>query len=152
MRRRSKGCRGNRTAIQITGESDICEASKIDAEDVAAEGVVDKLSFTFGFDKPGVFEFFHVVGEGGGANGDAVANVSAGATGARCLAKFLKNFITARIGESTRDEVKLAIREGDLFCRRHVDYFTECGRVPRGWLQRERNKGASTVGCAFVVL
>jgi len=70
--------------------------------DIATQGDVGEFPVAFDGDEAGGFELFHVVGESGGADGQAFAERGAGgAFGA--LTEALNNFKAAGVGESLED-------------------------------------------------
>ena len=60
-----------------------------------------------------------MVGERGGADGNAVAHVGAGAL-APCPAEALKDIVAAWVGQGAGDEAELAVGESYLLCGSHV--------------------------------
>jgi len=88
------------------------EAVEVRAEDVGLGEVIDELAFFFRANQPGGFELFHVVGEGGRRDVDAIAHGATRGTGA-LRADFLEDLVPARISEGAGDECKLVFGKLD---------------------------------------
>ncbi len=73
------------------------ELVEVGAEDGGLEGVVDELAVLYGADEAGGFKLFHVVGEGGWGDVDAVAHLAAGG-GTALGAELLEDLVAARVG------------------------------------------------------
>jgi hypothetical protein len=91
-------------------------------EDVALQGEVGVFALALDADEARVFEFLHVMGESGGADGLRFCDAAAGC-GALAAADFGEDFVAARLGQGLRNEGELAIGEADgfagaLFCHR----------------------------------
>ena len=84
------------------------EAIEIGAEDVALEDEVGELALALNADEAGVFQFLHVMGEGGWADGLGFAEAGAG-RGALPTADLSEDFVAARSGERPGDEGELAV-------------------------------------------
>jgi len=84
------------------------EAVEVGAEDVALQDEVGESSLAFDADEAGIFQLFHVVGEGGGADGLGFVQAGAG-RGAVAAADFRENLVAAGCGQGARDEGELAI-------------------------------------------
>ena len=80
--------------------------------DVAAEGEAGELAFALDVDEAGSFEFFEVMREGGGGDGETIAHIAT--AGTAIGAQAFDDFHAARIGEGFEDGHALAGREGDM--------------------------------------
>ena len=86
------------------------EAVEVGLEDLGLGEVIDEFAVFFGADEACGLELFHVVGEGGGGDVDAVAHAAAGG-GAALGADFLEDLVAARVGEGSGDELDLVFGE-----------------------------------------
>jgi hypothetical protein len=84
------------------------EAVEVGAEDVALQNEVGEFSLALDADEAGVFQFFHVVREGGCADGLAFAEAGT-RCGAVAAADLGEDFVAARGGEGLGDEGELAV-------------------------------------------
>ena len=124
--------------------SETGEAIEVGAEDVALEGEVGELSLALDANKAGGFEFFHVVGEGGCADGLGFAERGAGRS-ALAAADLSEDLVATGSGEGFRDEGELAVGNASLLrrdfgqlrgdaCPLRRNFGTHCGNIgpPRG--------------------
>ena len=98
------------------GRSEVGETVEVGAEDVALQNEVGEFALAFDADEAGVFQLFHVVGEGGGADGLGLVEAGAG-RGALASADFGEDLVAAGCGERAGDEGELAVGEGRFLCR-----------------------------------
>jgi hypothetical protein len=89
---------------------DFREAGTVGVKHFAAEAVADEFAFANGFDEAGGFEFLHVVGDGGGGDGAAVADLLAGESVA-CFGYAAEQIVAAWIGQRLGDEVEASVVE-----------------------------------------
>jgi len=90
--------------------SDLRHAGKIGFQHIAAQPVRDEFAVARRFDKACSFKLLHVVGDGGGADLSAAAQVLARERIAR-LADLAQQVVAARIGQRPGDEVKAVFRK-----------------------------------------
>ena len=90
--------------------SDTGEAVEIGAKNVALQGKVGEFATALDADEAGVLEFFHVVGERGGADGLRLGDAATG-RGAVAAADLGKNFVAAGLGEGLGNQSELLVRE-----------------------------------------
>lgn len=81
-------------------------------EDIALEGEVGEFAAALNADETGGFEFLHMVGERGGADGLRLGNATTG-RGALAASDLGEDFIAARFGERLGDEGELLVGELD---------------------------------------
>src|ERR1700758_890999 len=92
------------------------EAVEICTEDIALEREVGEFTLTLDADQARVFKLFHVMGEGGGADGLRFGDTSTG-RGAVATTDLGKDLVAAGCGEGLGDEGELAVGEGRFLCR-----------------------------------
>jgi hypothetical protein len=90
------------------GRSETGEAVEVGAEDVALQDEVGEFALALDADEAGVFQLFHVVGEGGGADGLGFVEAGAG-RGAVASADLGEDFVAAGCGQGAGDERELAV-------------------------------------------
>jgi hypothetical protein len=106
------------------------EAVEIGAEDVALEREVGEFALTLDTDEACVFELFHVMGEGGGADGLRFRDTGAG-RGALATADLSEDLVAAGCGEGLGDEGELAVGEGGFLCRTKTLFCHQVLHYPR---------------------
>jgi hypothetical protein len=95
------------------GRSEVGEAVEVGAEDVALQDKVSEFPLAFDADEAGVFQLFHVMGEGGGADGLGFVEAGAG-RGAVASADLGEDFVAAGGGQGAGDERELAVGDSVL--------------------------------------
>jgi hypothetical protein len=96
--------------------SETGEAIEVGAEDVALQGEIGEFSLALDANEAGGFEFFHVMGEGGGADGLGFAEAGAGRS-ALAAADLGEDLVATGSGEGFRDEGELAVGDASLLRR-----------------------------------
>jgi hypothetical protein len=116
------------------GRSETGEAVEVGAEDVALQDEVGEFALALDADEAGIFQLFHVVGEGGGADGLGFVEAGAG-RGAVASADLGEDFVAAGCGQGAGDERELAV--GNSVLLRGV-----CGSPGRDFGPLRRDSGS----------
>jgi hypothetical protein len=90
------------------GRSEVGETVEVGAEDIALQDEVGEFALALDADEAGIFQLFHVVGEGGGADGLGFVEAGAG-RGAVAAADLGEDLVAAGCGQGTGDERELAV-------------------------------------------
>ncbi len=76
--------------------------------DIPAQGKLGKLALTLDMDQPGIFQFFHVVRQRGGRDGECLTHIGASSGLTACtLPKPFHYFHSARIAQRFEDRKPL---------------------------------------------
>ena len=73
--------------------------------------VANELAFFAGADQAGGLKLLHVVREGGGADGDALAHLGTGHRGLATRADLAEDLVAARVGKGFGDQLELIFGE-----------------------------------------
>jgi hypothetical protein len=101
-------------ASRSSAHSDRSQIIQVSLEHFALQREPHALAFASEFDEAGVLQLLYMVGERGGRDRLALADVGAEDALATC-ADLLKDLMTARIGERLSDEADLALGEAGGF-------------------------------------
>ena len=88
-------------------------------QDVALQFQAGKFAFAGDFDEARGFQFLHMVGQGGGGDRLATANIDTGGS-VFAGANLLQDLMASRIGQGFRDQVNLVLGKGFF---RHGSYW-----------------------------
>ena len=124
------------------GRSEVGETVEVGTEDVALQDKVGEFALALDADEPGIFQFFHVVGEGGGADGLSFVEAGAG-RGALASADLGEDLIAAGCGQGARDERELAVGNSVLL---------RGGCDPSGWDFGPLHRGSGSLRHAGALL
>ncbi len=82
-------------------------------QDVALQFQAGEFAFAGDFDEARGFQFLHMVGQGGGGDRLATANIDTGGS-VFAGANLLQDLMASRIGQGFRDQVNLVLGKGFL--------------------------------------